>query len=246
MCPRHGPAVAGVAGLQELQLPACPVRGQGAFALDAPSRHGQGSEDPGSRLRREEGVRVRAGRLVLFCPNHCKQAEAGRGGNGAPAAGQGGSAGGGGCSGSVSARRRRLQRSGRSLGGRHWSVAGSVGSRGSQRCSGVCGSRPAPGLAPAPVMQRAGLGIRGSELELGVGGVAAPPYVVREGFTPRACSFGVGHPACRTGLPGTSRCVLCCCGSQGLAGSPAASLDLPGRGASLRATPGRSCGGGLA
>lgn len=94
----------------------------------------------------------------------------------------------------MSARRRRLQRSGRSLGGRHWSVAGSVGSRGSQRCSGVCGSRPAPGLAPAPVMQRAELGIRGLELELGVGGVAAPPYVVREGFTPPSLLLWGGSP----------------------------------------------------
>lgn len=104
----------------------------------------------------------------------------------------------------MSARRRRLQRSGRSLGGRHWSVAGSGRSRGSQRCGGVRGSGLAPGLAPAPVMQRAGLGIPGSEWDLGVGGVAAPPYVVREGFT-RACSFGVGHAACRTGLPGSTR-----------------------------------------
>lgn len=51
----------GVSGLLELQLPACPTQGLGAFALDGLSHHGQGSEDPGSRLRREEGVRVRAG-----------------------------------------------------------------------------------------------------------------------------------------------------------------------------------------
>lgn len=49
----------GVSGLLELQLPACPTRGLGTFALDGPSRHGQGSEDPGSRLQ-AGGGRARA------------------------------------------------------------------------------------------------------------------------------------------------------------------------------------------
>lgn len=61
LCPRQGPYSSGVLGFLELQLPACPAPGRGAFALAGPSRRGQGAEDPGSRLRREEGVRVRAG-----------------------------------------------------------------------------------------------------------------------------------------------------------------------------------------
>lgn len=122
-------------------------------------------------------------------------------------------------------RRRRLQRSGRSLGGRHWSVAGSGRSRGSQRCGGVRGSRRAPGLAPAPVTQRAGLGIPGSEWELGVGGVAAPPYVVRESFTPELAPLGWVTPPARQASLGAPGCVLCCSGTQRLVGSPAASSD---------------------
>lgn len=59
------------------------------------------------------------GRLVLFRPNHCKQAEAGRGGNGAPETGQGRCAGGG----RVSGRKRWPRRDGRSRSSRHRSVA---------------------------------------------------------------------------------------------------------------------------
>lgn len=102
----------GVPGLLELQLPACPARGHGASALDGLSRQEPRIRGPG-KLAAAGGGSARARRAgpVLFSPNHCKQAEAGRGGNGAPAGGQGGSAGGGGRGGRVSARRRRLQRS---------------------------------------------------------------------------------------------------------------------------------------
>lgn len=119
-------------------------------------------------------------------------------------------------------------------------MAGSGRSRGSQRCGGVRGSRLVAGLAPAPVTQRAGLGIPGSEWELGVGGVAAPPYVVREGFTPELAPFGWVTPPAGQASLGAPACAPCCSWSQGLVGSPAASSELPGRRASLRATPGQS------
>lgn len=204
----------GVPGLLELQLPACPARGHGASALDGLSRQEPRIRGPG-KLAAAGGGSARARRAgpVLFCPNHCKQAEAGRGGNGAPAGGQGGSAGGGGRGGRVSARRRRLQRSRRSLGGRHWSVAGerSLAGVAALRRGARASRRLAPGLAPAPVRRHAGLGIPGSELELGVGGVAAAPSVLQEGSPapPKLAHLGVGHAAClaacRRGLPECSR-----------------------------------------
>lgn len=59
----------GVSGSLELQLPACPARGHGAFALDGPSRQSQESEDPGSRLRRGGGhARARCAGSSRFVP----------------------------------------------------------------------------------------------------------------------------------------------------------------------------------
>lgn len=121
----------------------------------------------------------------------------------------------------MSARRRRLQRSGRSLGGKHWSVAGSGRSRGSQRCGGGRASRVAPGLAPAPVMQRAGLGIPGSERELGVGGVAAPPRLASRcprRLHPELAPAGWVTPPAGQASLGAPVCVLGCSGTQGLVG----------------------------
>lgn len=109
-------------------------------------------------------------------------------------------------------------------------MAGSGRLRGSQRCGGVRGSRLAPGLAPAPVMQGAGLEIPDSEWELGVGGVAAPPYVVHEGFIPELAPLGWVTPPAGQASLGAPGCALCCSWSQRLAGSPAASSELPGLG----------------
>lgn len=121
----------------------------------------------------------------------------------------------------MSARRRRLQRSGRSLGGKHWSVAGSGRSRGSQRCGGGRASRVAPGLAPAPVCSVLGLGSRARNGSWGWGAWLprlASPRVVRGGCTPELAPAGWVTPPAGQASLGAPVCVLGCSGTQGLVG----------------------------
>lgn len=208
-----------MSGLLELQLPACPARGHGASALDGLSRQEPRIRGPGKPAAAGGGsARARWAGPVLFCPNHCKQAEAGRGGNGAPAAGQGESAGGGGRGGRVSARRRRLQRSRRSLGGRHWSVAGSGRLRGSRRCGAVpvlaVVWRPAsrPRLSGGML----GLGSRARNWSWGWGAWLprllfsgkAPPH------PPRLLFWGWVTLPAREASPSAPGSVLCCSRSR--------------------------------
>lgn len=198
-----------MSGLLELQLPACSARGHGASALDGLSRQEPRIRGPGKPAAAGGGsARARWAGPVLFCPNHCKQAEAGRGGNGVPAAGQGESAGGGSRGGRVSARRRRLQRSRRSLGGRYWSVAGSGRLRGS-RAAARCPCERSSGARPRARACQAACWAWDPGLGIGVGGggrgcraFCSPGRLPR---TPTLALLGVGHAACPRGLPECSR-----------------------------------------
>ncbi|CAO2625648.1 hypothetical protein LEMLEM_LOCUS18955 [Lemmus lemmus] len=195
-------------GVTRTTTPGVPRARHGAFALDGLSRQEPRIRGPGKPAAAGGGsARARWAGPVLFCPNHCKQAEAGRGGNGAPAAGQGGSAGGGGRGGRVSARRRRLQRSRRSLGGRHWSVAGSGRLRGSRRCGAVPVRAVVWRPASRPRLSGGMLGSGSRARNWGWG--AWLPLLLFSGkaapHPPSLLLLGVGHAACPRGLPECSR-----------------------------------------
>lgn len=124
-------------------------------------------------------------------------------------------------------RRRRLQRSRRSLGGRHWSVAGSGRLRGSPRCGAVPRRASRRLRASRPRLSGSMLGLGSWARNWSWGWGAWLPLLRFSGqaspFPPdprQLALWGVGHAACPTGLPGCSRvCPVAALGARGELGT---------------------------
>lgn len=186
-----------------------------ALAVSAERR----TREAGSGGRRECACAL--GRLVAFCPNHCKQAEAGAGWEW-------------GARGRLGAKRRRRLRwlrrhrereeEAAAAGAGCRAAAGTGQWRAAVACGGRGGAPRVPG-EPSPHPPRSGVcqaacGAGGSpraERELGVGGVAAPSAgSSRAGFSPVLAPLPVVSPPCRPGLPrGIRICDLVLSGSGG-------------------------------
>lgn len=148
-------------------------------------------------------------------------------------------------------RRRRLQRSRRSLGGRHWSVAGSGRLRGSPRYGAVPRRASRRLRASRPRLSGSMLGLGSWARNWSWGWGAWLPLLRFSGqaspFPPTPASLLFGGwvtPPARQASPGAPGCVLLLLLEPGASWEPGGFSELPGRGASLRATPGRSCAGG--
>lgn len=141
--------------------------------------------------------------------------------------------GGGGCSGA----------DGRSAAGTgQWWGAVARGGRSAAAVSVGAVWRP----ASRPRLSCSVLGL-GSRARNGIWGWGAwlPRLTLSAKASPELAPLGWVTPPAGQASLGAPGCVLSSSETQGLVGSPAASSELPGLGASLRATPGWSCGRGL-